>query len=548
MFGVARNALLPRPFDFVLEYSEGTVNALATLLRQKCPSLAGTNQAWPTRWLPSGHMQTVWSAVADFTNVDKVEYKRKVIMTPDGGLISLDIAPLALAEPTEEEAVPTVVILHGLTGGSYESYVRNTVAKMVKPKEEGGAGMRCVVVNFRGCAHTPVTSPQLYSACKTTDLECAMLLLTRMFPQSPMLAMGFSLGGAIMTKFMGEVGKSTPFIGAIAVGAPFELQQTSDCLESTWVSMVYSYAMGTNLGSMVRNHADTLALSPAFWSPLEMMFGTKVDPDPTKPIAMPSFQKPRKGTLRFVDHVITRLGGGLPSPYGDFPFESAEAYYQHSSPLRVIHNVARPLLALNADDDPIVSSSTLQHVVQAIQGNPNVVLARSKCGGHLGWFAGPQGERWIYHPIIEATQALFTAHDEAKSKPSTGIGSGGPQINPWRVRQVDKKMVQLEVLPRSALPSIFESKSEEKNPSPLVWLRTQVLQHIPLLHPNDSPKAEAPIEQGDMLTVPMYTEALHPEVGFAEIPNDLAVGGNGTIIVGHAPPTMPSSVKQLAGL
>ena len=81
-----------------------------------------------------------------------------------------------MAEPSSTDSTPTVVILHGLTGGSNESYVRNAIAQLIKSREEGGASVRCVVVNFRGCAQTPLTSPQLYSACKITDLESALLL------------------------------------------------------------------------------------------------------------------------------------------------------------------------------------------------------------------------------------------------------------------------------------------------------------------------------------------------------------------------------------
>jgi predicted alpha/beta-fold hydrolase len=50
----------------------------------------------------------------------------------------------------------------GLTGGSHESYVRNILAVVTRPKAEGGLGWRAAVVNSRGCANSPVTSRQLY--------------------------------------------------------------------------------------------------------------------------------------------------------------------------------------------------------------------------------------------------------------------------------------------------------------------------------------------------------------------------------------------------
>ena len=508
MMGMARNALLPRKFRFIIEYADSEPNAIVEMISRSCPSLCGAQAATATRWLPSGHAQTIWSSVADFSEVDKVEYKRKVIMVPDGGILSIDMAPVSLADPAPDDTRPTVVILHGLTGGSHESYVRNCVSKLSKPKEEGGHGMRCVVVNFRGCANTPLTSAQLYSACKTTDFSSALLLLTRMFPQSPMVAMGFSLGGAILAKYMGEAGSHTPLIGAITVGAPLELDTTAKALESTYISMMYAYALGSSLNALGRKHLDTLALSPDLWDALEMAFRTKIHPDKKRPVSKYKGRDPKPGTLRFIDHIITSRVGGLPTPYGSFPYPSADAYYAHSSPLHLLHKVARPMLALNADDDPVVPHSTLQHMIKNIQSSPNVVLAHSRCGGHLGWFAGPSGERWIYQPIGEFVDALCDTFAQHASKNNQGLGSGGPRMSPWKTGCIDKRMVQVELLPVSALPSILGQQSTTTATTPdnepiMPWLKTHVLKHMPLVHPKDSPRATEQVPEGEILSLPL---------------------------------------------
>ena len=87
---------------------------------QKCPSLIGKNAHYtPSPHLPSGHMQTIYSAGVDTVNEDIVHYKRRVLMVPDGGIISLDIAERQVDE--ERDDLETIVILHGLTGGSQES-------------------------------------------------------------------------------------------------------------------------------------------------------------------------------------------------------------------------------------------------------------------------------------------------------------------------------------------------------------------------------------------------------------------------------------------
>jgi acetyl esterase/lipase len=111
---------------------------------QQCSSLWGPSATYtPSPHLPTGHAQTIYSAGADTVMQDVVHYKRRVILVPDGGIITLDVAEKKQDEAADKE---TIVILHGLTGGSQESYVRHCVKKLLD-----GPGYRCIVVNFRGC-------------------------------------------------------------------------------------------------------------------------------------------------------------------------------------------------------------------------------------------------------------------------------------------------------------------------------------------------------------------------------------------------------------
>ncbi|CAD6564998.1 MAG: hypothetical protein CYPHOPRED_005008 [Cyphobasidiales sp. Tagirdzhanova-0007] len=159
--------------------------SLLVLLKLQCPSLIG-NRAWYSGsfWLfGSGHfqvslrflrrfsrwtlipvfwflLQTAYSALGNFSNVFKIEYERKFLSVPDGGTICIDIAPPLRDTPPDNR--PTLVCMHGLTGGSQESYVRSVLATLCKPKNQGGQGWRGVVVNSRGCANGPLKTPKLY--------------------------------------------------------------------------------------------------------------------------------------------------------------------------------------------------------------------------------------------------------------------------------------------------------------------------------------------------------------------------------------------------
>jgi len=299
---------------------------------------------------------------------------------------------------------------------------------------------------------------------------------------------------------MGISGKDTPFIGAITVGAPYSLDKTNTTLESSYLTLAYAHVLGVSLRGLLQQHVDTLVLSPALWEPIELILRTKMDPDESKPVAKPTFTSPQYCTVRYVDHTMTRLIGGYPTPYGEFPFASAMDYYKRSSPVVTLANVSRPLLALSADDDPIVPWSTLDDLMDCIKTNPNVVLAHTQSGGHLGWFAGPLAQRWIKHPIAEFVHALVDAYGaKPEESVSTGLGSGGPQVSPWKTRSIDKRSVQVEVLAKAHLPSVSGVRTD--NEQDVAWLRTQILPHIPLIHPNDSPVRTHEIPTGRMLSL-----------------------------------------------
>lgn len=428
-------------------------------------------------------------------------------------------------------------------------------------------------------ANTPVTSPQLYSACKIADLESALLLLTRMYPSSTMAGAGFSLGGSILSKYLGETGKTTPLVGAVVVGAPFKLVRTSEALESTYVSKMYSLAMGRNLLQVLRRHVDALALTPTLWKPLELAFGERIAPDTDTPLPRPTADGPQRGTLRFADHYLVCQVGGYSAPYDAFPFASADAYYEHASSTNYMHNVARPLLAINADDDPIVPITALDELRAEVQANPNVILAHSKSGGHLGWFAGKTATRWVHTPANEYLAAVCRHFTETgAAHPDTGLGSGGPALSRWKQDGVEEVPVQVELLPVHALPTVLRGvthKTHAANDAPPdapdapvhAWLRTHVLPGVPLVHPKDSPKhaRDTPLAPGEMRTLTLvrglslpvprpytprgrlYRAARRRACRYVSL---LTTGGNGSIVQGARPESgqQPLSQAKLAGL
>jgi predicted alpha/beta-fold hydrolase len=82
---------------------------------------------------------------------------RTLIRTPDGGTLGLDMCPTTADAPDLPPDTPIIVVQHGLTGGSYEAYIRSILAPACASKSDGGLDFRAIVVNFRGCQYFTFT-------------------------------------------------------------------------------------------------------------------------------------------------------------------------------------------------------------------------------------------------------------------------------------------------------------------------------------------------------------------------------------------------------
>ena len=291
----------------------------------------------------SGHLQTIYSVMGDFTKVDKVEYVRTYLRVPDGGTLQVDCsAPVCLkadsirgldfTPPTHTDlpdSTPIVVICHGLTGGSHESYVRNILSRIIKPRHEGGLGVRGVVVNFRGCAGVPVTSSQLYSAGTTVDLSTALHYLRHTYPDAPLHGVGFSLGASVLARYMGESAGRCFLSSGVVLGCPWDLAAMSIKLENHFITRhVYSTAMAQNL---LRLFFGTYDQYRSAWKGVEneeWLDRLKV------------LRKKRGVTLKGVDDVmVCKIGG--PRAAGMWPFRDADEYYDWACPKKLLHGVKR---------------------------------------------------------------------------------------------------------------------------------------------------------------------------------------------------------------
>ncbi|GAA6011575.1 hypothetical protein JCM11491_004693 [Sporobolomyces phaffii] len=366
----------------------------------QCPSLTGA-AAWytPTAWLSSGHLATIFCTVSKFS-YDQVHYTREHIRVPDGGTIAVDFTPpITPDEPIDDR--PILVACHGLTGGSHESYVRNILTVVTKPRSEGGLGWRGAVINSRGCANTQVTSPHLYNGGVTNDIRSSLAFISHFAPNAPLYGVGFSLGANQICKYAGEEGEASALKGVISLGAPFDFVKGNVALSSSWLRRIYSTAMGANLKRLIKRHARVFEKHPAIdWDAL--------------------FGNPHTTLFEF-DSLVT-------APLSKFP--TAIAYYRWASASNTIRDIRVPFLGISALDDPIVDSSGIPF--EAVQDNEYLTFAVTKHGGHLGWFSGFwRPRRWVVNPVVEWLSALHAADPSPRQSRATvpaRVEGRAPQI------------------------------------------------------------------------------------------------------------------------
>ena len=291
----------------------------------------------PPPLIDNGHLMTLVAARARPSV--SLRYTRESLFLSDGGMVALDWATPGLDIPPH---VPVVLVLHGLTGGSDESYVKSAVSQLI------GSGFAPVVFNYRGAAGTDVLTPRGYSASATDDLEAVVEHIRGVRAKNnPLMAIGFSLGANILVSHLARAGQNTQIDAAVAACCPFTmLREKEHALPG-----IYERVFTKNLVRFAKSH-PLLAAHP------------EINIDDLDKCA----------TVRDFDQAVT---------IKVFDHPTVDAYYEHASVSQRLHSIAIPTLFLSAHDDPIVPGDLIPR--QAIAENPNLAAIVTARGGHCAW-------------------------------------------------------------------------------------------------------------------------------------------------------------------
>jgi uncharacterized protein len=273
----------------------------------------------------------------------------------------------AFATIGSDDDKPMLVILHGLSGGSHELYLRSVLEPLVVSENNpNGGGWEACVVTSRGCSNTSITSTVLYNARATWDIRQTVKWLRETFPNRPLFGAGFSLGGNIMLNYLGEEGEQCELQAAVVFSAVWNNEVAAKGLQRTWWHReVYNRALGTNMKKLFEKHVDQISKNP------------RIDIEKVRSA---------KYLFEFDRHVQ--------GPTWGYPTEGA--YYRDASSIDAAMGIRIPLLAIHAEDDPVVCDEVLP--IEEVQVSPYIVLCTTSLGGHLGWFE-TGGGRWFVKPV-----------------------------------------------------------------------------------------------------------------------------------------------------
>jgi predicted alpha/beta-fold hydrolase len=314
----------------------------------------------PHPLMPKAHAQTIVPAL--LRRPPRVRFRVERLETPDGDFVDLGWAG------EWNGGGPIAILVHGLGGGFESKYLLGTAARLA------ASGWRVCALLLRGASAEPNRLDRAYNQGDTADLRLLWHLLRRREPSTFIATIGWSLGGNVTLKALGEEGADAPIDTACAVSVPFRLRE---CVEHLRIGFArrYQKALLDSLKLMVRRkHAVRPISAPA---------------NVPKALAARDF-------FEFDDAFTAPLNG----------YRDAEDYYARAACGQFLSQVRVPTLILHALDDPFMVPSVIP---ESSQLSSSVTLELSSRGGHVGFIsAGPMGqpvawsEDYLCRHLVEA--------------------------------------------------------------------------------------------------------------------------------------------------
>ena len=302
----------------------------------------------PPFYMRNGYIATIYSGIARNVKLKSQTIKRERFHLSDGDFLDLDWTFAKI--PTER----LVILLHGLEGDSQRSYVLGATNKFYDHDYD------VLRVNYRGCSGEPNLKYESYHSGATQDLHEVLEMIYAKNTYSKIYLNGFSLGGNVILKYLGE------------------RKDISENIKAASTISVPCYLTGS-AKEIVKFKNFPYAINFKYYLLKKLRQKQEQFPDKITKAEI----KKIKNLIDF-DHAYTSKAHG---------FKDAFDYYEKSSSLQFLNEINRPTLIINALNDSFLSSEC--YPVKIAKENPNLFLEMPKYGGHVGFY----GRNYYYTEI-----------------------------------------------------------------------------------------------------------------------------------------------------
>lgn len=302
--------------------------------------LVETSSFRPPTWLRNTHLQTIYPS--RFRRVPGVAYARERLELPDGDFVDVDWA--------RGGAKQVAVLAHGLAGSATRPYMQGMTRALRR------RGWDVAAWNFRGCSGEPNRRWRAYHSGETDDLDAVLRRVAQDYETVALV--GFSLGGNIVLKYLGERGAATPVAAAVAFSVPCDLAAGAAHMQHPRCRLYLAHLL-RGMRRDLRLKADRF--------PEEF---ARLDLDACR-------------TFDDIDNAYTAPAHGFPS---------AEVYWRVNSAGRFLDGIQVPTLLVNADDDPILPAACYPD--EAAAANPHLWLEVPRYGGHIGFIEAIEADEY----------------------------------------------------------------------------------------------------------------------------------------------------------
>uniref|UniRef100_A0A673ZIN2 Monoacylglycerol lipase ABHD2 n=1 Tax=Salmo trutta TaxID=8032 RepID=A0A673ZIN2_SALTR len=311
-------------------------------LLKSCPILTEEYEP-PLLWGKSGHLQTALYGKMGRVSSPNPCGVRKYLLMQDGATATFDLFESLGDHRTGDDI--TMVICPGIGNHSEKHYIRTFVNHSQRQ------GYRCAVLNHLGSLpNIELTSPRMFTYGCTWEFAAMVGSIKRAFPQTLLIVVGFSLGGNIVCKFLGEnrINQERVLCCVSVCQGYSALRAQKTFLQWDQCRRLYNFLMADSMKKIILSHRGSL---------FGMNSSKMEDADLSRLYTATSL-------MQIDDNIMRKFHG----------HDSLKEYYEKESCVHYIHNINVPLLLVNSSDDPLVHRSLLTIPRTLAEKKQNVIF------------------------------------------------------------------------------------------------------------------------------------------------------------------------------